>query len=124
LPERLPELFARKTDLAFDLADLGLALFDADDEALQLLDDLLDLLLVDAELGELLEHLLLVLFDLLAQLLALGLDGLLDGLEGALVVALGLGYLVDELSHTLGVPLLVELGVFLVDVADDFLDAD
>ena len=45
-----------------------------------------------------------------------------------LVVRLVLGvqaaHLVDQLDDALGVPLLVELGVFLVDVADDLLDAD
>src|SRR6185312_2275824 len=114
-----------EADLLLDFLDLVLRLLDADDELLELLDDLLDLLLVDAELGELLEHLLLVLFDLFLELLLLGLGKLAgDLLVAQLVLAVQAAHLVDELDDAVGVPLLVELGVFLVDVADDLLDAD
>ena len=45
-------------------------------------------------------------------------------LVALLVLALEAAHLVDDLDDALGVPLLVELGVLLVDVADDLLDAD
>ena len=95
--------FEDRPDLLLAGGDLSTGLGDALDESLEPDDDLVDLLLVQSQV----------------------LEGVQDRLlEPVLLTGPEPADLVDDLADTVDVPLLVELGVLLVDVPDDLLDAD
>ena len=105
--------------------DLALGLLDALDQLLELLDDLLDLLLVEAHLRSVSTISCLLLGDLFLDFfLATRRRPWRSSCSVCFSCRAETAHLVDELDDALGVPLLVELGVFFVGVMDDLLDAD
>ncbi len=125
LTQRLPELLQRQARLDLAIADLAVGLVDALHELLELENDLVDLLLLEPHLLEGVQDGVLGVVDLLSVLLLRGVRGRrLELLEDPGPCFPEVTNLVDDLADALDVPLLVELGVLLVDVLDDLLDAD
>src|SRR5262249_17535212 len=107
-----------------ELRRAALRALDLLDEHAELQDDLVDRLLVEAHLLERVDHLLTVLVDVALDALATRLRARLELRAEVLRDLVEVLHLVDEAQDAAVRLLLVELGVVVLGVADDVLDAD